>query len=122
MHQQKALFPRGGAATESGMKKLLLFSIILALACLARGAAAKPAAAWDNSRTLLGTWEKIAPDAKGRVGAAVMLLESSESGDLNGDEHFVRQSVYKLPIAMAALQRVGEVEWKLDQALVVGEW
>ena len=119
MNQQKALFPRGGAATESGMKKLLLFSIIVALAWLARGAAAKPAAAWDNSRTLLGTWEKIAPDAKGRVGAAVMLLESSESADLNGDEYFVMQSVYKLPIAMAALQRVDKGELKLDQMVKV---
>ena len=119
MHQQKALFPRGGAATESRMKKLLLFSIILALACLARGAAAEPAAAWDNSRMLLGTWEKIAADAKGRVGAAVMLLESSESADLNGDEYFVMQSVYKLPIAMAALQRVDKGELKLDQMVKV---
>ena len=56
---------------------------------------------------------------KGRVGAAVMLLESSESADLNGDEHFVMQSVYKLPIAMAALQRVDKGELKLDQMVKV---
>jgi beta-lactamase class A len=68
---------------------------------------------------LRGTWEKIASDAKGRVGAAVMLLESSESADLNGDEYFVMQSVYKLPIAMAALQRVDKGELKLDQMVKV---
>ena len=56
---------------------------------------------------------------KGRVGAAVMLLESGESADLNGDEHFVMQSVYKLPIAMAALQRVDKGELKLDQMVKV---
>jgi len=48
-----------------------------------------------------------------------MLLESSESADLNGDEHFVMQSVYKLPIAMAALQRVDKGELKLDQMVKV---
>jgi beta-lactamase class A len=37
-------------------------------------------------------FEKIAKDAKGRVGVAVMLLESRESADLRGDEHFPMRS------------------------------
>lgn len=64
-------------------------------------------------------FEKIAKDAKGRVGVAVMLLESRESADLRGDEHFPMHSVYKLPIAMAVLQRVDKGELKLDQMVRV---
>ena len=64
-------------------------------------------------------FEKIAKDAKGRVGVAVMLLESRESADLRGDEHFPMHSVYKLPIAMAVLQRVDKGELKLDQTVRV---
>jgi len=60
-------------------------------------------------------FEKIAPAAKGRVGVAVELLESGETASLHGDEHFPMHSVYKLPIAMAVLQRVDRGELKLDQ-------
>ncbi|HST52603.1 MAG TPA: class A beta-lactamase, subclass A2 [Pyrinomonadaceae bacterium] len=68
---------------------------------------------------LRGEFQKIAPDAKGRVGAAVMLLESGESADLSGDEHFPMHSVYKLPIAMAVLRQVDRGELKLDQTVKV---
>jgi beta-lactamase class A len=76
-------------------------------------------AAAVSAGELRGQLEKIAPDAKGRVGAAVMLLETGESADLNGDEHFPMQSVYKLPIAMAVLRRVDIGELKLDQTVKV---
>jgi beta-lactamase class A len=68
---------------------------------------------------LRGEFEKIAPEAKGRVGVAVMILESGESADLNGNERFPMQSVYKLPIAMAVLRRVDRGELKLDQVVKV---
>ena len=64
-------------------------------------------------------FEKIAPAAKGRVGVAAQLLESSETADLHGDEHFPMHSVYKLPISMAVLQRVDRGELKLDQLVRV---
>src|SRR4051795_5549123 len=64
-------------------------------------AAALPFAGLPNQ------FEKIAPAAKGRVGVAAQLLESGETADLHGDEHFPMHSVYKLPISMAVLQRVG---------------
>ena len=35
-----------------------------------------------------GQFEKIAPAAKGRVGVAAQLLESGETADLHGDDHF----------------------------------
>jgi beta-lactamase class A len=64
-------------------------------------------------------FEKIAPAAKGRVGVAVQVLESGETADLHGDEHFPMHSVYKLPISMAVLQRVDRGELKLDQEVKV---
>ena len=64
-------------------------------------------------------FEEIAHDANGRVGVAVMLLESRESVELRGDEHFPMHSVYKLPISMAVLQRVDRGELKLDQQVKV---
>jgi beta-lactamase class A len=64
-------------------------------------------------------FEEIAHDANGRVGVAVMLLESRESAEFRGDERFPMHSVYKLPIAMAVLQRVDRGELKLDQRVKV---
>src|SRR5213592_789466 len=64
-------------------------------------------------------FEKIAPAAKGRVGVAAQFLESGETADLHGDEHFPMHSVYKLPISMAVLQRVDRGELKLDQLVRV---
>ncbi len=65
-------------------------------------------------------FEKIAPAAQGRVGVAAQLLESGETADLHGDEHFPMHSVYKLPISMAVLQRVDRGELKLDQKAKIG--
>ena len=64
-------------------------------------------------------FEEIARDANGRVGVAVMLLESREFVELRGDERFPMHSVYKLPIAMAVLQRVERGELQLDQTVKV---
>jgi beta-lactamase class A len=59
--------------------------------------------------------EQIAAVAKGRVGVAAEVLETSESVALNPHEHFPMQSVYKLPIAMAVLARVDSGKLLLDQ-------
>src|SRR4029450_13315724 len=64
-------------------------------------------------------FEEIAHDANGRGGVGAMLLESRESVELRGDERFPMQSVYKLPIAMAVLQRVDRGELQLDQTVKV---
>ena len=68
---------------------------------------------------LQSQFEKIAGDAKGRVGVAVKIVESGETADLHGDERFPMHSVYKLPISMAVLQRVDRGELKLDQQVKV---
>src|SRR5438045_6933361 len=64
-------------------------------------------------------FEKIAPAANDRVVVAAQLLESSETADLHGHEHFPMHSVYKLPISMAVLHRVDRGELKLDQPVKV---
>jgi beta-lactamase class A len=47
--------------------------------------------------------ERIAAEAQGHVGAAVVLVETGEGFGWHEREHFPMQSVYKLPIAMAVL-------------------
>lgn len=64
-------------------------------------------------------FEVIAKAANGKVGIAVELLETKETIQLNGQEKFPMQSVYKLPIAMAVLRRVDEGTLKLDQLVEV---
>lgn len=70
--------------------------------------------------SLSDQFDRIAAEAKGRVGVAVRLLDSGEKADLHGAEHFPMHSVYKLPISMAVLQRVDRGELKLDQLVPVG--
>ena len=54
--------------------------------------------------SLRAQMEQIAFGIPARVGAAAMLIETSESAAVSGDGHFPMQSVYKFPIAMAALR------------------
>jgi beta-lactamase class A len=55
---------------------------------------------------LAGQLERISLDAKGRVGAAATVLESGDSVSFHPHNRFPMQSVYKLPIGMAVLDRV----------------
>ena len=57
--------------------------------------------------------------AKGRVGVGIMLLETGESVYLNQNEQFPMQSVYKLPIAMAAMRQVDNGNLQLQQKVRV---
>jgi beta-lactamase class A len=60
--------------------------------------------------------QQIAALAKGRVGAAAVVLETGETiVSLSGQDHFPMQSVYKLPISMAVMKQVDAGEIKLDQ-------
>jgi beta-lactamase class A len=86
---------------------------LMSIVCLLLGAAASPT---DNLR---GQIEEIARAAQGRVGVAVTVLETGESVAVHGDEHFPMQSVYKLPIAMAALHAVDGGALALDGKVVV---
>jgi len=63
--------------------------------------------------------EQIASTAKGRVGVAAEVLETGESVSLNPHDQFPMQSVYKLPIAMAALAQVDNGKLNLEQKVRV---
>jgi beta-lactamase class A len=69
--------------------------------------------------TLRGQIEQIARSAQGRVGAAVMVLETGKAIDFAGDQHFPMQSVYKLPIGMAVLHAVERGLLSLEQQVRV---
>lgn len=72
-----------------------------------------------NAQDFGNKLEEIAADAKGRVGAGIMLAETGESSWLNPEERFPMQSVYKLPIAMAMLSKVDAGLFSLDSMILV---
>jgi len=59
----------------------------------------------------------IAETAKGKVGVAAKLLETSETVQWNGQKSFPMQSVYKLPIGMAVLHQVDQGTLRLEQLI-----
>jgi beta-lactamase class A len=61
----------------------------------------------------------IARAVDGRVGASALLVETVELVSLNGRQSFPMQSVYKVPIAIAVLQRVDAGRLRLDQPVRV---
>lgn len=61
----------------------------------------------------------IAEAAYGKVGVGALLLETGDSAYLNRNDHFAMQSVYKLPIAMAAAQQVDKGAVRFDSDIVI---
>ena len=59
--------------------------------------------------------ERIAAEAKGKVGVYALLIETGAAAGLNADRHFPMQSVYKLPISMAVMQQVEAGKINLDE-------
>ena len=62
---------------------------------------------------------EIAAQSQGRVGVSAVLLETGDAAELNGDEQFPMQSVYKLPIAMAVLYASSVGKLSLNQQISV---
>ena len=63
---------------------------------------------------------EAAREANGRVGAAAVILESNRTVvTLHARERFPMQSVYKLPIGMAALAQIDAGKLRLDQMVHV---
>ena len=58
---------------------------------------------------------EITAKAQGHVGVGVTLLETGDSAWVERQGHFATQSVYKLPIAMAALKMVDNGNVRIDQ-------
>lgn len=104
------------------MKRLLWMSTVLLLGATLSGEV--PRAAEQQTfptqiADLQQQLQKAAAPAKGKVGAAVMLLETGDTVDLHGSKHFPMQSVYKLPIVMAVLAHADSGQLKLDQKIRV---
>jgi len=62
---------------------------------------------------------EIAQAAKGKVGVGALMLETGDAAYLNRQEHFAMQSVYKLPIAMAAMHQVDTGAYKVDSDISI---
>lgn len=87
---------------------LLLFVLVLS--------SSSAIAQKDSPRTLI---EQISEKAKGDVGVYIANLENNDTISFNGNSHFPMQSVYKLPLALAVLDRVDKGVLSLDQKIFV---
>jgi beta-lactamase class A len=63
--------------------------------------------------------DSLAGTISGKVGAAAMIVETGDLVMTHGNDRFPMQSVYKLPIAMAVLQRVDAGTLKLSEIMHV---
>ena len=66
--------------------------------------------------------EQIVGMTKGKVGVAAVLLGPNPPTtlvELNADDHFPMQSVYKVPISMAVLDQIQNGKMKLDQKVQI---
>jgi len=68
-----------------------------------------------QQKQLNDTIEKIASQAKGAVGVAVVDLDTKERFLFKADQQYPMQSVYKFPLALAILHQVDEGKLDLDQ-------
>jgi beta-lactamase class A len=62
---------------------------------------------------------RIGPAAGGEIGVSARHVETGESASWHGDQRFPMASVYKLPIAIALLQRVDRGEVTLEQEVAI---
>ena len=89
-----------------------LLSLALALLLSSTAAAQKP-----DLTPLETTFKRIAGASRGRVGAALIHLESGATLHVRGDERFPMASVVKLPIAIEVLKQVAERKLTLERAV-----
>jgi beta-lactamase class A len=66
------------------------------------------------------TFKRITERSRGRVGAALIHLDSGATLDIRGDERFPMASVVKLPIAIELLMQVAERKLTLDRVVWLG--
>lgn len=93
----------------------MLRATALTLACLA----VSPALAdWDKAK-LDKEIAGIERQSKGRLGVALLDLRDRKTWSHRGAESFPMQSVFKWPLAIAALQAVEAGKLKLDQPITI---
>ncbi len=78
-----------------------------------------PAKKAPGQETLRLEVEAIARSIAGKLGVAMMGLETGETFLFNGNDRFPMQSVYKFPLAMAVLERVDKGRLSLNQVVHV---
>ena len=80
--------------------------------------ASPPASAQKPDLSALkSTFEQIAGKARGKVGVALIHLESGATIDVRGHEQFPMASIVKLPIAIEVLKQVAEGRLTLDHVV-----
>jgi beta-lactamase class A len=79
------------------------------------------AAAMVQPSGLRAQIEQISRASGGRVGAAIMVVETGETVAFHGGQRFPMQSVYKFPIGMAVLHDVDAGRLSLEQRVRVEE-
>jgi beta-lactamase class A len=88
----------------------VVLSVVVVLSIGGSASAQKP-----DLSSLEATFKRIAGSSRGRVGAALIHLESGATLDVRGDERFPMASVVKLPIAIEVLKQVAERKLTLDR-------
>ena len=93
---------------------LLRFHLAIGLVLLL----ATPAAAQKPDLTRLeAAFKRITDRARGRIGVALIHLESGATADIRGHERFPMASVVKLPVAIEVLTQVAERRLTLDRTV-----
>ncbi|CAN5752831.1 class A beta-lactamase [soil metagenome] len=87
---------------------------------VANANSAAPSPIPTPNEILTAELRKIADEAQGKVGVHAVLLETGETVSLNADERFAMQSVVKVPISMAVIQKAVAGELDLDEKIKVG--
>src|SRR4029453_17540373 len=73
-----------------------------------------------SCKDLEAQFRKIAEPVGGTVGVSVLHLESGRGASLHGHDRFPMASVFKLPVAIALLERVDRGALRLDQSVALG--
>ncbi len=68
----------------------------------------------ESSRTKIAG---IIEQARGRIGAAIIGVESRDTLTFNNNDHYPMQSVFKFPIALAVLSKIDKGIYSLDQKI-----
>jgi beta-lactamase class A len=92
--------------------------LLPALLLLLGSAASAPAPA--NRAALEARFAEIAASAGGVAGVSALHLESGAGASFHGHERFPMASVFKLPVAIALLERVDRGTLRLDQSVSLG--
>jgi beta-lactamase class A len=93
----------------------ILVALTLVLVVASPAAAEKP-----DLAPLEATFKQIVSRARGKVGVALIHLESGATLNIRGDERFPMASVVKLPIALEVLKQVAERKLTLDRDVWIG--